>query len=67
MDEFMSLHRLALRLGLPKTYIRRLADAGEIPFVRVGGRARRFCQADVADAIRQLAAKNHGDRRGSHD
>ena len=54
-DEFMSLYRLSLRLDLPRTYLRRLADEHKIPFVVVAGNRRRFNQADVCNAIRQLA------------
>jgi excisionase family DNA binding protein len=48
---FMPLEPTAIRLGLPKRYLRELADAGDIPCLRVG-RRRLFNPTDVAEALR---------------
>ena len=52
-NEFIPLHCLALRLDLPKSYLKRLVKQGKIPYVATGNR-KRFNQADVCNAIRQL-------------
>lgn len=53
-DSYLPLEPAASWLGLPKTHLRRLADAGQIPFIVVG-RSRRFCLTDVRARLRELA------------
>ncbi len=53
----MSLEPAALRLGVPKTYLRKLADAGDVPYIDTGGR-RLFCLTDVAEALRAKARQS---------
>ena len=52
--EYLSLVALAARLGLPRTYLRNLADAGKIPVLNVNGRLR-FEEAGVRAALRDLS------------
>ncbi|MFP4354879.1 MAG: excisionase family DNA-binding protein [Phycisphaerae bacterium] len=51
-----SLEALAARLCLPKAYLRRLADQGDIPFLQVG-RWRRFDPEAVKESLNRLAAE----------
>jgi len=53
--EFISLDVLAIRLALPKPYLRELARRGRIPSLHVG-RWLRFDEDQVRDALRELAA-----------
>jgi len=48
---FLPLEPAAMRLGLPVTFLRRLADAGDIPYIQAGKR-RLFNCDDVAAALR---------------
>jgi len=50
----MPLEPAAAWLGLPRSYLRRLADSGEVPFIFVGN-SRRFCLPDVKEALRAKA------------
>ncbi len=52
---FISLSALANRFGLPRSYLKRLADAKKIPSLNVNGR-RRFNAASVEKALADLAA-----------
>ena len=52
---FVSLECLALTLGLPHAWLRDQADAGAIPFLRVG-RRRLFNVAAVSEALTEHAA-----------
>lgn len=49
---FMPLEPAATRLGLPKTYLRKLADEGIVPCLRIG-RRRLFNTEDVVKALRE--------------
>jgi excisionase family DNA binding protein len=49
---FLPLEPAALRLGLPVTYLRKLADNGDVPFLQVGNR-RLFNIEDVSKALRE--------------
>jgi len=51
---YISLDVLAARLGLPRTFLRRQADGGVIPHLRVGGRMR-FEESAVREALRRQA------------
>ena len=53
---YHTLDSLAARLGLPKVYLRDLAQRGKIPSLCVG-RWQRFDEADVRAALRKLAAE----------
>ena len=54
--EYISLDALAASLGLPRTYLRRLATEGTIPVLQVSGRLR-FDEKAVREALRVLAAE----------
>jgi excisionase family DNA binding protein len=53
---YLSLEALAATLSLPQTYLRKLAEGGNIPFLNVSGRLR-FNPSQVQDALNQLAEK----------
>ena len=46
---FVTLDELATRLALPRTWLRKLADAGDIPAVCVG--RRRVFDLDLVRAV----------------
>jgi len=52
----LSLEALAIRLALPKTYLRKLAAEGAIPSLDVSGRLR-FDAAAVIEALRAIAKR----------
>jgi len=52
--ELLPLDALAARLELPRTYLRRLAETGEIPSLDANGRLRFDVEA-VGEALRLLA------------
>lgn len=52
--QFLPLTVLATRLGLPASYLRRLANQAKIPSLRVNGRVR-FDEGAVRDALHQLS------------
>ena len=49
---FITLSRLAARLGLPQRFLREQARRGLIPYLLVGGRMR-FEEAAVCEALRR--------------
>lgn len=49
---FITLSRLAARLGLPRRFLREQARRGLIPYLLVGGRMR-FEEPAVCDALRR--------------
>jgi len=49
---FITLSRLAARLGLPRRFLREQARRGLIPHLLVGGRMR-FEEAAVCEALRR--------------
>jgi len=53
--EYISLDVLAIRLGLPRPYLKRLMEQGRIPHLVVGP-WRRFDEAQVREALLRLAA-----------
>lgn len=53
-ESYLPLEPAASWLGLPKAYLRHLADRGQVPFILVG-KSRRFCLADVRARLRELA------------
>lgn len=53
-NEFVSLDVLAIRLNLPRTYLRQLVREGRIP-VLTAGRLQRFDPEQVREALRNLA------------
>lgn len=61
-SEYLPLDALAVTLGLPRTYLRRLAREGEIPVLDVNGR-QRFDESQVREALRRLAAEGKGAAR----
>jgi len=54
-NTFISLDHLAARCGLPKTYLKELAESGDIPCLNVNGR-RRFNPVRVQQALDRIAA-----------
>ncbi|MFB0556093.1 MAG: hypothetical protein ACETWQ_22550 [Phycisphaerae bacterium] len=56
-NQYLSLEALAISLGLPKTYLRKLAKQKRIPFLDVSGR-KRFQPEDVMDALSKMAKLN---------
>lgn len=54
--EYVSLEHLAASLRLPKKRLRDLADAGDIPALRLGSRLRFHIPA-VREALRELARR----------
>ena len=64
-NTFISLNVLANRVGLPRDYLKNLADKGAIPSLEVQGR-RRFNGPAVDAALAKLAGgKPKGGRRDS--
>ena len=47
---------LVARLGLPRTYLKKLAACHEIPFLDVNGR-KRFDESQVREALREKTTK----------
>ena len=59
LARYCSADALAITLGLPKPYIRRLADVGQIPFLYVDGRGRRmFDEEHVREVLREIAIED---------
>ena len=52
---FVSLDHLAARLGLPSTYLKRLAERRAVPCLRVSGRMK-FNPLEVQQALDRMAA-----------
>lgn len=63
MDRMLlNLNQLSERTGLPAAWLKREADAGRLPFIRVG-RSRMF---EVGAVLRALAdRKDHEVRRAT--
>ena len=53
---YISLEALSATLGLPKAYLKNLADSGEIPCLDVNGR-RRFNRQAVRETLDSKASK----------
>ncbi len=51
---YLPLATLARRLNLPESYLRKLAEAGDLPYLRVGGRMR-FSEDLVRDTLDRLS------------
>lgn len=58
--KYITLKGLSLTIGLPKTYLRKLAEKREIPCLDVGGRLKFNLEA-VQRALSELAAKGGDD------
>jgi len=52
-SEYLPLDALAATLGLPRSYLRRMAREGSIPALNVNGRLR-FDEAAVREALARL-------------
>ena len=63
--EYVSLEALAAALGLPRAYLRRLADDGHIPSLNVNGRLR-FDESSVRTALHDLQQQRAAPSRHSH-
>jgi len=48
---------LALNLSLPKTYLKRLADSGKLPYIDTGNGRKRFQEKAVREALAQIEQK----------
>lgn len=57
--QYLSLEALAARLGLPRNYLRNLAQEKLIPCLNVNGRLR-FDESNVRAALHQLAQNERG-------
>ena len=53
-EKFVALDNLAAALGLPRRFLRQLAEQGSIPHLVVGGRLR-FDETEVRAALAELA------------
>jgi hypothetical protein len=53
-DTYISLSDLATHFGLPRSFLKELADKGLIPSLNVNGR-RKFNPATVEKALEKLA------------
>lgn len=52
--DWVTLDGLVKESGLPKAYLRRMADENKIPFLQLGGNVRRFDWDDVNEALHSL-------------
>lgn len=66
VNEYISLEALAAILGLPKMYLRRLANQGLIPYLDVGGR-KRFIEGEVRKVLTEMSAIKNNAREGKND
>jgi hypothetical protein len=64
LNPFVSLDALAVRLGLPRAFLRKLSKSGEIPALNVNGRIR-FDETVVREALTGLARQAQRQRRGN--
>jgi hypothetical protein len=55
-NTFISLDHLAARLGLPKTYLKQLAEQRSVPYLLVSGRMK-FNPMQVQDALDRIASE----------
>ncbi len=62
-SEYLPLDALATRLGLPRTWLKREADSGRLPYVQAGAH-RRFDEDQVREHLRQQAERNAEALRG---
>ena len=60
---YLNLHQLAGALNLPKSYLRDMAEAGEIPSIMVGKNRRRFSEKDVRAALTRIGDRAMSPRR----
>jgi len=56
--KFISFNALATQLCLPKSYLRQLVHAKEIPFLDLGNGRKRFCIEDVQEALSKIASQS---------
>jgi excisionase family DNA binding protein len=54
LTDYVSLECLALQLALPKTYLKRLADSGKLPYIDTGNGRKRFQEQSVREALSQI-------------
>ena len=54
--QYLTLEALATILALPRTYLRDLANQGQIPYLDVNGR-KRFIESEVRGVLAKRAAK----------
>ena len=64
ITEYISLECLALQLALPKAYLRRLVDAGKLPYTDTGNGRLRFQEQAVRDTLSEI---EQADRRAGND
>lgn len=55
-DTYISIHFLSANLGLPKEFLKQLANANTIPSLIVNGKLK-FVEQDVRDALREIAKR----------
>lgn len=61
IQSYLPLEPAAASVGVPKTYLRRLADNREVPFLDVNGR-KLFYPPAVVDALHKLSCKSKAAR-----
>jgi len=64
--QYLSLESLAINLGLPKQYLRDLANKGHIPNLNVKGRLR-FSEVEVRSALSVIARKNNPNKEPTNE
>lgn len=63
ITDYISLECLALQLALPKAYLKRLVDAGKLPYIDTGNGRLRFQEQAVRQALDKLAEKGDNNDR----
>ena len=64
-NTYISLDHLAARLGLPKTYLKQLAQQRSVPFLQVSGRMK-FNPVQVQQALDLMASQGISDIKEAH-
>ena len=54
ITDYISLDCLALTLSLPRAYLKRLVDAGKLPYINAGNGRKRFQEKVVRDALSRI-------------
>ena len=55
-QSWLPLEPMASRIGVPKAYLRRLAETKQVPFLNVNGR-KLFYPPAVVEALNKLAVE----------
>ena len=57
ITDYINLECLALKLSLPKSYLRRLIKEGELPYLDTGNGRKRFQEKAVRQALDKIAVE----------